>query len=1034
MWYSFPEADTNFIYNGYATKHNFKLKPFIMKNHFTKLAGKCSLLWLFLALLSIQHVYAQQTVRGQVTDETGESIPGANVLVQGTTSGSVTDIDGNYSIAASSDAVLVFSFVGYHTQTVNVDGRSEINVEMVPDIQSLDEIVVIGYGTAKKSDLTGAVDRVTPESFEDQPITRVEEALQGRASGVTVARANGAPGANIKVRIRGVNSITGNNDPLVVVDGILGGDLSTINPNDIESMDILKDASATAIYGVRGSNGVIIVTTKKGSGDSKINADYFTTISTIPKLLPTLAQSVGDFARIENIRRVNTGGNPIFSDAEISALEANGGTDYQDEILQTGISQNIQLSASGSEGKLRYFISGNYRDEEGIVINTGYEQLSLRSNLEAQISDKLKVGLNIYASRSETQNNFQSFGNGQGSLMYKANTWDPTTPIFNDDGEYNLRSIKGIASLNDNPVRTLMESDFSDVNERLNTALNANYQITDNLSYTLVAGTQLSNYNIQRYQTEVGDDQLPHTFFSNNKNTSYQISNILTWQQEFGVHDIKVTGVQEYFNARNIYNQYSANDLSLPKGFYFAELAPNAGQTVGNNFNQRILSSYMLRAEYILDNNLFITATGRYDGTSVFRPGNKWGFFPSVALAYSLDGLIENMPAISSLKLRGGWGQVGNQAVAPYSTFATLGFNSYAFDGSSASAGTVLNSFENQGLTWETTSQVNVGVDIGFMEGRGSISIDGYKKTTTDLLLDVPVLEVNGGGTITQNVGEVDNTGIDFSLNYDVIAAQNLNWNANFSLSYIKNEVTNLYGGLDVIDGLYTAPGGQSRVVNIIEKGEPLGQFNGATFLGTWKSSEAAEAAAVGKQPGDAKYLRGEDGEIVFGAIGNGTPELLWGFNNIVSYGNWDLNVFLQGVHGFDVYNIMQAGITGGAGDSRSFMAADQVNQWTPENETDIPATVQLFNSSRYIENGSFVRLNNLTLGYTFNNIGGREGTFIKLYAGGQNLFLITEYSGYDPELTSRRSNQGNEDVASGINVGAYPNPRTYTFGVKIGF
>ncbi|MEM9831327.1 MAG: TonB-dependent receptor [Bacteroidota bacterium] len=988
---------------------------------------------LVLALLSVQLSYAQQMVSGQIIDDTGEAIPGANILIQGTSTGTVADVEGNYRISASPDDVLVFSFVGFLTETVQVGTQTEINMTLLPDIQSLEEVVVIGYGTQKKSDLTGSVARVSPETYENQPIARVEDALQGRASGVTVARANGSPGGQVKVRIRGVNSITGNNDPLVVIDGILGGDLSTINPNDIQSMDILKDASATAIYGVRGSNGVIIITTKKGSGEGKINVDYFAVVSQVPSLVPTLAESVGDFARIENIRRVSTGGNPIFSDADIAALEAGGGTNYQDEILQTGLSHNLAVSASGSEGKINYFISGNYRDEEGIVINTGYEQLSLRSNIGTQIGERLNINLNLYGSRSKTQNNFQTFGNGQGSLIYKANTWDPTTPVFDENGEFNLRSTRGIASLNDNPVRTLTESDFQDVNERLNTALNLSYKITDNLTYSLIAGTQFNNFTQERYAVEVGDDFLPHTSFFNNKFNSIQISNILTWQQEIDIHNIKVTGVQEYQNTIFQRNAYNANDLSLPRGFYFAELAPNAGQTINNNFTERRLSSYMLRAEYILDNNLFITATGRFDGSSVFRPGNEWGFFPSVAVAYSLDNLLSSLPGFTSLKLRAGWGQVGNQAVDPYSTFATLRFNNYAFDGSSAAAGTVLDSFENQDLTWETTSQFNVGVDIGFLEGRGNLSLDGYQKTTTDLLLNVPVLEVNGGGTITQNVGEVENFGIDVGLDYIVIDKEDLTWTSNVTLSYLQNEVTNLFGGEELINGLFTAPGGQARVINIIEKGEPLGQFNGATFLGTWKSSEAAEAATFGRQPGDAKYLRDEDGEIIFGGIGNGTPNLLWGFNNTVNYGNWDLNVFLQGVHGFDVYNIMQAGITGGAGDSRSFMASDQVNQWTPENETDIPATVQLFNSSRYIEPGDFMRLSNLTLGYTFQNLG-REGNSLKVYVGGQNLFLITEYSGYDPELTSRRGNQGNEDVASGINVGAYPNPRTYTIGAKFRF
>lgn len=1003
----------------------------IMKKQFFNFLKGGFLMGLIITLLGFQQLHAQQTVTGTVTDDLGP-VAGANIVIQGTTTGTQTDFDGNFTIEASPADILEISYIGYASQDITVGGQTTINVKLAEDASKLDEVIVIGYGTAKKKDVTGAVSRVSAESFENQPVTRVDEALQGRAAGVTVAKANGAPGAGIKVRIRGVNSITGNNDPLVVIDGVLGGDLSTLNPNDIASMDVLKDASATAIYGVRGSNGVILVSTKKGSGKGKINVDFFTSVSQVPKLLPTLADNVGDFARIENIRKLRIGQNPTFTDSEIAGFDRNGGTNYQDEILRTGFSKNLQISASGSEGKIRYFLSGNYRDEQGIVINTGYQQLSLRSNIDAQISDKFKVGLNIYGSRGEKNNNFESLGNGQGSLMYKANTWDPTTPIYDADGNYNRRSTRGIGSLNLNPVLTLRETKASDVDERLSAALNASYQITDNFSYSLVAGTQINNYNVQRYSVE-GSDDTPDANFNTNKFTSYQISNIFTWQKLFNdTHDIKLTGVQEYSNSKNIRNNYNADNLLLPNGYYFAETAN--GFTIGNNFDERELSSFMLRAEYILANNLSLTATARYDGTSVFRPGKKWGLFPSIAAGYSLINPSESSGFINNLKLRAGWGQVGNQGVNTYGTFANLDNNSYSYTGDAPSPGTFITSFSNENLTWETTTQTNIGIDLGFNEGRGSFSIDGYKKTTSDLLLNVPVSGTNGGGNVNQNIGEVENFGFDIAFGYDIIQNENLNWNANLALSQVKNEVTQLFGGLDQIDGQFQAPGGQARVVNIIQLGEPLGQLNGAIFLGTWKNSEAAAAEAYGKKPGDAKYQRDADGEIVFGAIGNGTPTLTWGFNNTISYKNWDINVFLNGVHGFDIYNLMQAGITGGAGDSRSFMAADQVNQWTSSNETDIPATVQLFNSSRYIEKGDFVRLSNFTVGYTFENFGGLANTTLKVYAGGQNLFLITDYSGYDPELSSRRTDQGNADVAPGINVGAYPNPRSYTLGVKVGF
>ena len=992
-------------------------------------------LLLLLLLASFNFAVAQSIVSGTVLDADDNSpLIGVTVSLKGASTGTVTDLDGNYSLTAPGpESVLVFSYTGYGSKEMTVGSQSRIDVSLVAGTD-LEEVVVIGYGTVKKSDVTGAVSSVSAKDYEDQPLTRLEDALQGRAAGVSVAKSNGQPGSDFKIRIRGVNSITGNNSPLVVVDGIQGVDLSTLNPNDIQTIDVLKDASATAIYGVRGSNGVIIVTTKRGSGDGKVNLEYFMTSSAVPDFLPTLQNDVGTFARLENLRRVNAGGNPNFTDAEIAELEANGGTQWQEEIFQTGIGHNLLGSISGSEGRINYFVSGVYRDQEGIVLNTGFNQISLRSNIDAQVSDKLKIGLNFFANRDQAQNDFSFAGNFQGSLVSKALTWDPTTPVFAADGSYNLRSLRGIGSLNDNPVRTLQESDAQRVREQLSTALTVGWNITDAITYTLNAGTRLNNVNNQVYDVEVGDDFLPHTNFGNNKFQAYQVSHILNYATSFGQNDLKLTGVQEYQREVGIFNGWSAQDLSLPRGFYFAELAPGAGQTISNNFSERELSSYMLRGEYTMNDRLFVTATGRFDGTSVFREGNRWGFFPSLAVGYSLDNLVANSNTLSGLKLRLGWGQVGNQNIGPYSTFGGLRTNaSYSFDFNSAQTGTVLNSFESADLTWETTTQTNVGLDFSILEGRGNFTVEYFNKKTTDLLLATPVPGTFGGGSIDQNVGEVTNNGIDINLGYAIINTTNFDWDANFNASYVKNEVTQLYNDLEQIQGFYTSPGGQSRVLNIIELGQPLGQFQGSTFLGTWKTSEAAQAAEFGRQPGDAKYLRDENGEIVFGSIGNGTPKFVWGFNNSFTFKNFDLNIFFQGMHGFDVYNIQQAMITGGSGDSRSFLAADQVNQWTPENETDIPATVQFYNSSRYVEKGDFIRLTNLNLGYNFGAIG-NSGMNLKLYASGQNLLLITDYTGYDPELSSRRGGQGSEDVAPGINIGAYPNPRTFTFGAKLGF
>ncbi|MEM9326584.1 MAG: SusC/RagA family TonB-linked outer membrane protein, partial [Bacteroidota bacterium] len=819
-----------------------------------------------------------QTVTGTVTDE-GEALPGVSILVKGTTQGTITDIDGKYSIQAPGDATLIVSFVGYVTQEVAVNGRSNLDVVLEADIAQLEEVVVIGYGTAKKSDLTGSLAQVTAESFEAQPIARVEDALQGRASGVIVSRTSGQPGAGVKIRVRGVNSITGNNAPLVVIDGIIGGDLATLNPNDIESFDVLKDASATAIYGSRGSNGVIMVTTKRGSGKGKINVEYFGTSSSVPDNLDQLG--VVDFAIIENQRRVRTGGSPIFTDQEIDQLRTTGGTDYQDEIFQRGFSHNLRLSASGQEGKFNYFISGDYVDQEGIVINTGFKRLSVRSNLGVQVNEKIRVNANIFGTRSENHNDFNRQNLFQGSPIFKAVTWDPTTPVFNEDGGYNFRSIKGIASLNDNPVFVLSESDFNDIIDRVNGNLDFSYDIIEGLNYRLLAGVSLINSSAENYAVETGDLRLPNASFGGNKSTLYQLSNILTWQREFGIHNVKVTGLYEYSFNENRFNGYSANGLTLPNGFYQAELAPNSGQVARNGYTKTEVSSVMFRGEYNLASNLFVTGTVRIDNSSVFRPENRTGVFPSVAAGYSFADLVPG-DMVSELKLRAGWGQVGNQNVGAFSTFGTLTFNSYAFDGASAVAGTEVASRENADLQWETTTQTNIGVDLGLFQGRANLSVDWYTMTTSDLLLDVPLADVDGGGSVLQNVGEVQNTGIDLSLDFDVLDIGGISWNTILTYSYVQNEVTKLFSDVEEIEGTFNAPGGQSRRANIIQLGEPLGQFQGSTFLGTWKSTDTD--IPDGLQPGDPRYLMDDDGNIVFGAIGNGTPTTFWGWNNTVTY------------------------------------------------------------------------------------------------------------------------------------------------------
>ncbi|TXG37132.1 SusC/RagA family TonB-linked outer membrane protein [Seonamhaeicola maritimus] len=1009
-----------------------------MKKQITKFFRASLFFSLVLAFMSFQVASAQQTVNGTVVDETGVGIPGANVLVQGTSKGAVTDFDGNFSISASSSDVLVVSFLGYVTQSVAVGNQTSITVTLKEDAAQLDEVVVIGYGTAKKSDVTGAVSQVTAKSFENQPLTRVENALQGRAAGVTVA-GSGAPGKGIKVRIRGVNSITGNNDPLVVVDGVFGGDLRTINPNNIASMEVLKDASALAIYGSRGSNGVILVTTKKGSGKAKVTLDQFVTISNINKRLPTL--SSGEFARFENdiftADPNNAGSPPPYSDAELSIFDADP-IRYQDLMFQTGVTNNTQLSVSGgSDDKVRYFVSGNFIDQEGTQITSNYRRYSFRSNLSKEFNDKFSVSANVTASREITHNDQDVFNSGDGSAILRAITWDPTAPVRDANGDYILRSPREVANNNYNPIRRFELSDHDVTADRLNLTLNGKYNFTDNFSYTLITAVSTLHRNTESFRVE-GDFEatgFTNISYQNNNVTSHQVSNILNWNNEFGKHNIDVTGVYEFQGTRALNNGYGVNDLNVG-GLYLAD--ESANESFSNSGNESAIQSYLGRAQYNYDGFLYLTASMRVDESSRFAKDSRTGYFPSGALALNLGNtdFVENL-GLSTLKLRAGWGKVGNQNINSTARFS-LNNNSglYTIDGETTNTGSVQSQEGNPDLTWETTTQTNVGIDFGFLNGRITGSIDYFNKDTEDLLLQTIVPGTSIRTFI--NAGEVNNKGIDFSISADIIENEDFSWNSSFNLSHIKNKVTKLNGDTEFIVGNVSGIGGGGIRLNVIKVGEPLGTFWGYNAMGTWKTTDNIPLDPDGAPvavPGDEKFALDENGEREFQTIGSGLPDVTFGFNNTFTYKNWDLNVFLNGSLGFDVWNQVRGTISGNGG-NRSDLSPTVYDRWTPENETDLPryGTGNILNSNRWIEKGDFIRLSNLRLGYTFDENLIKGINSLQVYGSGQNLFIITDYTGFDPEVTSIVRGGANEDAGSGVDVGAFPNPVSFTFGVKVTF
>ncbi|WP_185967789.1 SusC/RagA family TonB-linked outer membrane protein [Formosa sediminum] len=939
-------------------------------------------------------MFAQlKAVTGVVSDFEGSLLPGASVSEKGTSNGVITDFDGAFTIEVSEGATLVVSFVGYQTQEVPVGTESTINITLQGD-NTLEEVLVVGYGTQKKSDLTGSISNVSSKDFENQPIVRAEDALQSRSAGVNVSKNSGAPGGDIKIRIRGSNSITGNNQPLVVIDGIIGGDLSTLNSSDIESMSVLKDASAAAIYGSRGSNGVIMVTTKKGkSGEPQVNLNYFMSSSVVPKTYNLLNAS--QFVEL----------------AGAQSSIVNGGADYQDEYYQTAMTNNLQLTASGKEGRLSYYLSGNLVDQEGIIINTNYKRYALRSNLTADLTDKFTVGLNIYGAKEDSHNLIE--GGSRGSQDPRGGVqavlgWNPAVNYINEDGTYNLTSDYGSIMLN--PIAVQKERDGNDVTKSFNTNLNLSYNFSEDLNFTVLAGTTQSTINSQVYN-EIPDGTTilpPNSTFGSTSSETYQVSNILTWDKDFENSSLKLTGIYELQSSSVKTAGYVASQYiftGLDDAFYFSELAES--QLVNADYETSSMDSYVARAEANFGRNLYVTGTMRIDVSSIFQEGNRTGYFPSVSAAYNYGDLfLPDDSFFSKLNLRAGYGETGNQNVAPYSTYQELETgNNFPFDGSSLDIGLGFGGLVDEDLTWETTKQINVGLDFSMMKGRLNLSLDWFLKNTEDLLLEKPVLASNGGGTILTNIGEVKNSGVDLTFNAIVIDNKDLRWDSDLTMSYIKNEVVDL-GGSDQI--VTSAPSGVSGTENyfLLKVGESIGNFYGYEYLGADENGAA--------QYGD---------EI--GIIGNGTPDFSWGWNNTLTYKNWDLNILTRGVHGYDILNSTLGTIRLATGTITVPTSAEVLDPDSPTSGTNI------INSTRNIENGSFVRLSNLSLGYTISDIKGFADS-VKLYLSGQNLLTITDYKGYDPEVSS--GGVETSDVTPSYDSGAIPNPRTVTFGVNIGF
>ena len=1008
------------------------------------------------ALAIVFHFAASAApVVGKVADAgTGEAIIGATIYDARSHVGVTTDAEGNFRIdVATFPSELKISYVGYEQQTIRVKGDDkDLVVSLKEEDHKLDEVVVVGYGTQKRTQLTGSVTKVKADIFEISQAPTLDGALSGQVAGLNVTASSGQPGADSHIRIRGGNSINASNEPLYVIDGFiyfkdasagstgLGGiegslnPLATINPNDIESVEVLKDVSATAIYGSRGANGVILITTKKGQrGDRQahINYTYNIGVSNISKKLDLLNAS--EWAQFQKDYWGNKGG---YTDAEIAALGQ--GTDWQDAVLRTAVQQSHELSITGGGDKSRYAFSANYTDQDGILLNSGFERYNFHTNVEWELQKDLKFGVNATYGRSKQQGlttteeqvfNSSPFSAGITNSFVYALLMPPVISVYNADGSYNFTNPYEYAyfAIGDhaaNPVYDLQESVAENVNNYLLSNVWASYVIGDlTLKATIGLNSErlTQNYFSGAY-TSLG---LATQGIGGTGNRQTDV-----WQQEYTATYSRNLGEQHFIDALVGYTRQTSTSTysNIRTNHYTNETLKqyNLGDGSGTytpqtGISESTLNSLIARVNYTLLDRYNATATFRADNSSRFSKDHRWGYFPSLGLSWNVDQepFLREVKDIDYLKVRLSGGLVGNQEIPDYAFSTSYATGSYGGSSSYAKQNT-----SNDRLKWETTASYNLGVDLGLWKNRVNIVVDAYYKKTSDLLLEVPMGFASGVTSQLQNVGNVVNKGVEFSVSANLIQRKNLTWTVSANAAYNKNEITDMGTTNDVIQG--------SDKQQILRRGESLGAFYGLQFVGIVQSDEdVTKLPTVNGQtpkPGDLKYadingdnkIDGNDRII----LGSTQPDLVYGLSTQLRWRHFDLSASFAGSYGNKLYNALQRRLEL-TGDSYNVLTT--VNDaWTPQNPSNtlpLASNARPFSyiDSRYVQSASYLKLRNLTVGYTLKVESLKlKVESIRLHATASNLFTITPYNGYDPE------------VSSGTDSGAYPASRTFTFGVNV--
>ena len=947
------------------------------------------------------------------------------------------------------------SYVGYKTQTIPVNGQSNVSVTLGVDAEVLDEVVVIGYGTVQKSDVTGSVSSVNSEELQAFPLLNAGQALQGRAAGVVVQTQNGGePGADISIRVRGNSSLNASSDPLVVVDGFVGAAFP--QQNDIESIEILKDASATAIYGSRGSGGVILVTTKRGKSGKpvvELNSSYSAQQTT--NRLDLL--DANQFAQYQNQIRTNAGDAPYSQGLE--------NTDWQDQIYRNGDTQNYQLSVSGGGDHVNYYVSGTYFDQQGIVVNSDFERIQFLANVDAKVNDRISLGLNSVVSRSDQNGvSTQSTGsdaigsvNGGGDdVVALAFRFTPDVGRFNEAGNFSQNTV-GDDIENPWAVATQISNNTKSDNNRTN--LFADVKILEGLSFRTTLGLRSQNTTESYFKPQTFVLSAGGAFLENVRRTRFLNENYLTYTTPVGFGNLTATAGHSFqrsttegfeAGARELFSDvFTTNNL---------ELGQIDQRTVDSRFSQSEIESVFGRLNFDWADKYLVTATVRRDGASNFAANNRFAVFPSFAVGWkvSRENFLLDNSTISNLKLRASWGQTGNQAIGPFESLAIFNVQPPAdVDGA---FGVELAREANPDLRWETSTQTNIGVDVGLFQDRITFSADYYNIDTDDLLAIDRASNFYLGTTdldVLRNVGSINNNGFELSLTSNNINRGDFRWTTNLNYSRNRNEVVELSGGGEQIAS--GAPGYFSGATTyILREGLPIGQFWGLDYQGVYQGGDIPAGAALEARsfdgdgnpiPGEPLFAEVADEEGNFDGliddndrqvIGDPNPDFTFGVTNTVSYKNFDVNIFFQGAVGGDIFNLTAVQLYNG--DSNS--VTDILNSWTPDNtDTDIPraAIRGRERSTRFVEDGSYLRLKNIALGYTLpNDILEKAGIgSVRLSVSAQNLLTFTNYSGLDPEVSyfgSGGQSRGDDNVIIGHDFGNYPNLQSVTFALNLRF